>query len=136
MKNQSLKLSFSVPAKPGDVFAALTESRTISKWSGQKGGVAARKGGKFHMFDGWVKGKVQVFKPGKALSYTWEPTDWPEGSPKSVVKYKFSASKVGTKVILEHSGFPDAQQKSDTRSGWKQFVFDPLNKHFSSGKKR
>jgi uncharacterized protein YndB with AHSA1/START domain len=135
MKSSTFKLSFTVAAKPADVFAALTEARQISKWSGQKGKVTAKVGGKFEMFDGWVKGKVIKFKPSKELSYTWHPGDWPEGSRDSVVKYKLSAAKAGTKVALEHSGFPNEKQKNEHKSGWKEFVFDPLNKHFSPGSK-
>jgi len=136
MKTHSFKLSFSVPAKPEEVFSALTESRKISKWSGQKGSFGNRVGGKYQLFDGYVKGKIRVFKPGKELAHTWEPNDWPEGSGQSIVKYKLTASKRGTKVVLQHVGFPDAKQRADTRGGWKEFVIDPLNKHFSSAKKR
>jgi uncharacterized protein YndB with AHSA1/START domain len=132
MKSSSFKISFSLAARPAEVFSALTDARQIAKWSGQKGKVTGKVGGKFEMFEGWVTGKVLVFKPGKSLSYTWVPGDWPKGSPESKVKYNLSASKSGTKVVLEHSGFPNAEQKKDHKSGWKEFVIDPLKNHFSS----
>lgn len=135
MKSSTFKLTFTVAAKPEDVFAALTEARQISQWSGQKGKVTAKVGGKFEMFDGWVRGTVLEYKPGKSLSYTWQPGDWPEDYRDSIVKYKLSAAKSGTKVALEHSGFPNETQKKSHKSGWKEFFFDPLKKHFSSGNK-
>lgn len=132
MKSSSFKLTYSVGAKPEEVFAALTEARLISQWSGQKGKVAAKVRGKFEMFDGWVKGKVLEFKPSRSLSYTWLPGDWPEDAAESVVKYTLTPAKNGTKVVLEHSGFPNEAQKKSHKSGWKDFFFDPLIDHFSS----
>jgi uncharacterized protein YndB with AHSA1/START domain len=132
MKLSSFKLTVSIAAKPKDVFAALTEAKQIAQWSGQKGKVSPKAGGKFEMFDGWVKGKVLEFKPGKSLVYTWLPGDWPAYAEESVVKFTFALSGKGTKIILEHSNFPNATEKKNHRSGWKEFVFDPLKRYFSS----
>ena len=134
MKSSSFKISFSLAAKPAEVFSALTEPQQIAQWSGQKGKVTGKVGGKIEMFDGWVKGTVLGFRPGKSLSYTWQPADWPKGSTRSTVKYTLSTDKNGTKVVLEHSGFPNAEEKKNHKSGWKEFVFDPLKNHFSTGR--
>ena len=131
MKPRSIKLFVSITAKPEDVFVALTDAKKIARWSGQKGKVAPKVGGKFEMFDGWVKGTVLEFKPGKLLAYTWVPDDWPEGAEESVVKYTLVPVKGGTKVVLEHSHFPNEDQKKSHTGGWKEFVFDPLKDHFS-----
>jgi uncharacterized protein YndB with AHSA1/START domain len=132
MKSSSFKLTVTIKAKPKDVFAALTDSKQIAKWSGQKGKVAPKVGGKFGMFDGWVKGTVVEFKPGKSLAYSWLPGDWPEGAEESIVRYSFSPVKSGTEVVLEHSNFPNESQKKSHKSGWKDFVFDPIKAHFSN----
>jgi uncharacterized protein YndB with AHSA1/START domain len=132
MKTLSVKLSVTIPAKPADVFAALTDSKLIAGWCGQKGNVSTKVGGRFEMFDGWVKGKVLEFKPGKSLTYTWNPSDWPEVEKESLVRYTLTPSGKGTKVVLEHSNFPNEKEKNNTRSGWKEFVFDPLKSYFSS----
>jgi uncharacterized protein YndB with AHSA1/START domain len=132
MKSSSFKLSFSVAAKPEEVFTALTDAKLIAQWSGQKGKVASKVGGKFEMFDGWVRGRVLEFIPSRSLSYTWLPGDWPEEAEESVVKYRLTSAKKGTKVVLEHSNFPNEAQKKSHKSGWKEFVFDPLKDHFST----
>jgi uncharacterized protein YndB with AHSA1/START domain len=132
MKTASFKVTITIAAKPKEVFAALTDSKLIAAWCGQKGKVSSKVGGTFEMFDGWVSGKVLEFKPGKSLIYTWRPSDWPEFEEESVVKYSFSASGKGTKIVLEHANFPNETEKKNTKSGWKEFVFDPLKNYFST----
>ncbi|MBI3578886.1 MAG: SRPBCC domain-containing protein [Ignavibacteriales bacterium] len=129
MKSSPIKMTIELPASPDEVFAALTEPKLITRWCGQKGKAEAKVGGKFEMFDGWVKGKVVESKPGKALSYTWQPTDW-EKKIESVVKYTLTKSKKGTKITLVHFGFPDEKERGSHASGWKKHVFDPLKEYF------
>ncbi|MEK6756892.1 MAG: SRPBCC domain-containing protein [Bacteroidota bacterium] len=132
MKSSPIKLTVVLPGKPNEVFGALTNAKIIAQWNGQKGKVEAKVGGKFEMFDGWVKGKVLEFEPGKTLAYTWRPGDWPEDAQESVVKYSFTSTKRGTKVVLEHSNFPNETEKKNHKSGWMEFVFEPLRNHLSS----
>ncbi len=132
MKTLSLKMTVSIGANPKEVFSALTDSKAISQWSGQKGRVASKVGGKFEMFDGWVKGKVIEYTPGKSVAFTWIPEDWPEGADESVVRYTLLPSKGGTKMVLKHSGFPNESQRKSHRGGWKEFVFDPIKEYFSA----
>ncbi len=125
-------MSVSIKAKPSEVFHALTDSKTILKWSGQRGKAEAKIGGKFELFDGWVKGKVLAFQKAKKLSYTWHPEDWDETAEASIVRYTFSATKDGTKIVLKHSGFPDEQAKKEHQGGWTKHVFAPLKGFFES----
>lgn len=131
MNPSSINITVTMPANPSDVFAALTNAKLMSAWSEQKGKVEPKVGGKFEMFDGWVKGKVLAYKPGKALAYTWLPGDWEE-AVESKVQYKFAATKTGTKVTLTHTGFPNEKERKNHREGWFQFVFDPLKEYFQS----
>lgn len=132
MKSSSFKLQIELPAPPAKVFDALTNARLISRWCGQQGKVDPKVGGKFEMFDGWVTGKVVEFKPWKTLAYTWLPGDWPDDAEPSVVKYTLTATKKGTKVSLEHSHFPNEMEKKNHKSGWTEYVFNPLKEFFTS----
>lgn len=131
MNAKAIKILVTVPAPPQEVFAALTEAKRISQWSEQKGKVEAKVGGNFEMFDGWVKGTVLVYKPGKQLAYTWHPGDWNE-EVKSIVTYRFAATKSGTRVTLTHTGFPSEQERKNHHTGWLKYVFDPLKEYFLS----
>ena len=129
---RAISMNVTINAKPSEVFQALTDSKHIVKWSGQKGKVEATIGGKFELFDGWVKGKVLAFQEGKALSYTWHPDDWDDDVEPSIVRFAFSRAKAGTKILLKHSGFPDEQARKEHQGGWKKHVFEPLKGFFES----
>ncbi len=128
----SLSMTVTLHAEPARVFRALTNAKAIRQWSGQAGNVAARIGGKFEMFDGWVRGRVLAYQEGKALAYTWLPDDWSGGAKPSIVRFAFSRTKSGTRIVLKHSGFPDRQQKKEHQDGWTEHVFDPLKEYFAS----
>ncbi len=132
VQSRSLSMTVTLKASPAEVFEALTNAKVIRKWSGQAGIVGARVGGRFEMFDGWVKGNVLAFKKAKALAYTWLPDDWADGTKPSSVRFSFSRAQSGTKVVLRHSGFPDEQQKREHRDGWTEHVFQPLKEYFAS----
>ena len=129
---QSLSMTVTLKAKPAEVFQALTNAQAIRQWSGQAGKVEAKIGGRFGMFDGWVKGSVLAYQEGKVLAYTWLPEDWPVGTEPSIVRFSFSRTKYGTKIVLKHSGLPDARQKKEHHDGWIEHVFEPLKEYFQS----
>ena len=106
MKALKLKIATTIAAKPDAVFAALTDAKAIGQWSGQKGKVASKIGGAFEMFDGWVKGRVLEYKPGKCLAYTWHTEDWTADTEDSVVRYTFVQQRKGRKSSLSTQIFP------------------------------
>jgi uncharacterized protein YndB with AHSA1/START domain len=131
MRSLRLKMATTFAAKPAAVFTALTDAKAIGLWSGQKGKVGTKIGGAFEMFDGWVKGKVLEYKPGKCVSFTWHTEDWTADTQDSIVRYTLVPARQGTKLILEHSNFPNESEMQSHKSGWKEHVFDPLKEHFS-----
>ncbi len=131
MENTSFKLTRILKSTPHNVFAALTEKKFISQWCKSKGIVQPKVDGNFEMFDGWVKGKVLIYEPGKELSYTWKPEDWEKEWKESIVKYNITIHGEGTVVELEHSGFPNKEETDKHKTGWDEHVFDPLSSFLS-----
>lgn len=127
-------MSVTIKASPAEVFSTLVEARKILDWSGQKGRVASRVGGKVALFDGWVKGVVLDCKDKRTLAYTWLTADWPEETKPSVVRYKLAAAKNGTKLTLVHSELPSRKEMLSHKSGWTEFFFDPLRNYFADRK--
>ena len=130
MKKNAITVTATMNASPEELFNALTDAATIRQWSGQKGKVQLKVGGTVELFDGWVKGVVLAFEPGKLLSHTWLPADWREGTKPSIVTYTLAKAKGGTKISLKHSGFPNHKELQGHKTGWKEFVFDPLREYF------
>ena len=131
-KKPSISMNVTIKAAPEDIFAALTNSKIILEWCGQKGNVEAKIGGKFEMFDGWVKGKVLAYEPGRSLAYTWHPAEWQKEWDASIVTYALTKTKSGTKISLKHSGFPNEQEMKSHHSGWDKHVFEPLKEFFKA----
>lgn len=128
----SIKTSFIIYSSPDKVFEALSDTSIIAAWSGEIGIVENKAGGRFELFDGWVKGEVISYHPGKELSYTWKASEWSKNTPVSIVKYTFKEHAAGTEIILEHSQLPSAEEAEKHRNGWLDFVFEPLNDYFTT----
>jgi uncharacterized protein YndB with AHSA1/START domain len=132
MKAKSFTVSASFPCSPEAVFTALTNARRITAWSGQNGKIQPTIGGTMELFDGWVKGIVLAYESGKRLSFTWKPAEWAKENQASIVTCTFKPTKTGTKLILKHSGFPNEGEMQSHKTGWTEFVFDPLNLYLTS----
>ncbi len=103
----------------------LTDPVLIRKWSGGEAILENKVGGKFEMFDGWVKGIVRMTNENE-LAYSWKAADWKEDTKPSEVHYLLKEDEAGTKVILHHTGFPNAEEMNSHKTGWTDFFFDPL----------
>ena len=121
----SLFLEFRLSGKPARVMQLLTDPLLIRKWSGGEAIVEKKAGGRFEMFDGWVKGEVLKVTDNE-LAYTWKTEDWPADAVPTEVHYLLKEDEAGTKVILKHTGFPDEEQMNSHRSGWSDFFFTPM----------
>lgn len=126
----SIKTEYIVYATPEEVFEALTDSGIIAAWGGGLAVVENKVGGVFELFDGWVKGVVTAYEPGKTLGYTWKPDEWKKSIKPSEVTMKFRKTAAGTQVILEHTNFPNQEESDKHASGWIDYVFDPMNDYF------
>jgi len=120
-----LELEFILSGKPRRVMQLLTDPALIRKWSGEDAVLENMVGGRFEMFDGWVTGKI-IKMSTTELAYTWLAGDWADGTAPSEVHYLLKEDEGGTKVIINHTGFPDAEEMNSHKTGWTDFFFDPL----------
>jgi uncharacterized protein YndB with AHSA1/START domain len=120
-----LTLEFQLSAPPQRVMQLLTDETLIRKWSGGAAVIENKVGGRFSMFDEWATG--QVIKTGAdELAYTWQITDWPEGTKPTEVHYILKKQDGGTLVTVRHTGFGTKEEMDSHRSGWADYFFDPL----------
>ena len=133
MLSHAFILEFYLKAPVGEVMQLLTDEDLIEAWSGGSSLIEKFEGGKFIMFDGWVEGKVMKITDDE-LAYTWKPSDWAEDTLPSSVHYKLITEDGGTKIILEHRGFPDKKQMESHKSGWTEHFFGPIEAYLASEK--
>jgi uncharacterized protein YndB with AHSA1/START domain len=117
---RSVVIEREMPHPPEKIWRALTESTLIGEWL-MKNDFQPVVGHRFNLRADWgvVDCQVLAVEPNKTLSYTWAAYGLD-----SVVTWNLSATRTGTHLRMEHSGFgPDQQQAYDgAKAGWQQFL--------------
>jgi len=113
------------PHAPEKLWRALTEGPLITQWL-MKNDFEPEVGRKFQLrsdpvpnWNGIIDCKVLVVEPQKRLSYSWGTMGL-----ESVVLFTLTPAAGGTRLRMEHSGFPvdqDAAYKGATY-GWQRFL--------------
>jgi len=119
-----------IPASPDRVFAALTTSAQFTEATGGRAAeIATTDGGAFSLFGGAIHGRHVELVPGTRVVQAWRVKMWDPGVY-SVVRFTLTAEGTGTKVVLDHAGFPEGQQEH-LAAGWTTNYWEPLKKYFS-----
>jgi uncharacterized protein YndB with AHSA1/START domain len=125
----SFTIKTTLAAKPERIFKALTDSDEIKAWSGQRGIVEPMVDGYVEFFDGWVKGEVISYKPGKEVAYTWRPDEWELKWEDSEVLIALKPIADGTEVTLMHDNLPTQKEADSHHEGWFKNFLDPLKEY-------
>lgn len=119
-----------LPASPDRVYAVLTDSKLLTQVTG---GLAAEighdEGAVFSLFDSAVRGRIVELVPGKRVILAWRTRLWPDGHY-SLVRFTLTPEDGGTRVVLDHTGYPDDQHEH-LSAGWQANYFAPLAKYFA-----
>lgn len=122
-----------VPVDPAEAFRLYTEG--IDRWW-RKGTYywndkdralglkfEPRVGGRFiEVYDadtgeGFEIGRIEVWEPGRRLSYTWREAGWAPGES-TTVEVTFSPTATGTRVSLRHSGWENVTDGAATATDY------------------
>ena len=121
------------------VYEALTDAKLFNKVvqlsaavkSGMVSGatpteISREVGGAFSQFGGYISGRHVELVPNERIVQAWRTGNWNPGVF-SIVKFELTDQGSGTKLVLDHRGFPegDAQHLLD---GWKTNYWEPLAK--------
>ena len=121
---RSLVIEKELPHPPARIWRALTEGPLIKQWlmdndfqpvMGHRFNFRWARGG----YSGVIDSEVQVIEPNKKLSYSWNSMGL-----ESVVVWTLVATKAGTLVRMEHSGFGPDQEAAyqGAKGGWQMFI--------------
>lgn len=115
-------------ASPERVYAALTEGKEFSAFTGGAPAEISREaGGAFSCFGGMITGRNLELLPNRRLVQAWRAGNWGEGIY-SVVRFELQAQGGETRLVFDHTGFPE-EQRSHLEGGWPAMYWEPLRKY-------
>ncbi len=115
-------------ASPRRVYEALTDSAQFAAFTGgAPADISRDAGGPFSCFGGKIEGRNLELVPDKRLVQAWRAGNWDEGVY-SIAKFELREEGSATRLVFEHSGFPEAQ-RDQLAGGWEAMYWGPLAKH-------
>ena len=116
-----------VAAPPAHIYQVLTEAAEFGKLSGgAPTEIDPVPGGAFSCFGGMIHGRNIECVPSERLVQAWRAKTWPEGVY-SVVAFRLAPDGDGTRVSLDHAGFPEGQGEH-LEKGWHANYWEPLRR--------
>jgi uncharacterized protein YndB with AHSA1/START domain len=98
----SLRLTRRYAAAPSEVWDALSDTESLSRWLAAPRAIELRRGGRFEFeFPGgeYVHGRVREIEPGRVLELDWRYRD----EETSLVRFELFEDGEETVLVLEHS---------------------------------
>jgi activator of HSP90 ATPase len=111
---------------PQRIYEALLDSKQFSTFSGEPAQIDRQAGGAVSMFGGKIVGRIVELVPDARIVQAWRPGNWQPGVY-SMVKFELKKHGPGTRVVLDHTGFPEGGYEH-LNEGWKMRYWDPLEK--------
>jgi len=125
------------------VYEALTQAKEFDKVvrlsAAMQGGmppgarpteISTEVGGTFAIFAGHIIGRHLEFVPNERIVQAWRVVDWKAGDF-SIAKFVLVEQGTGTKLVLEHKGFPKGLAEH-LAEGWRINYWEPLAKMLSN----
>ena len=129
-KRTSLHQEVDFSVTPQRIYNALLNQNQFAALTGLAAEVDAKPGGAFSTFGGIITGRNIELVPNQRIVQAWRPTHWDPGVY-SIVKFELKPEAAGTKIILDHTGFPEGDYDS-LDSGWKPRYWDPMKKYLAA----
>jgi activator of HSP90 ATPase len=114
-------------ATPHRIYEILLDSKQFTACSGEPATISPEAGGTFSMFGGKIVGRNIELVPDQRIVQAWRPAYWEPGIY-TLVKFEFKEQGPQTRVILDHTGFPEGNF-GHFDSGWKAHYWERLAKY-------
>ena len=108
------------------IYDALLDSKQFTAFSGAAAEINREAGATFSMFGGLIVGRNVELVPRERIVQAWRPTAWEPGVY-SLVKFELKELGPQTRIILDHTGFPEGHFRS-LDYGWYVHYWEPLKK--------
>ena len=114
-------------ASPHRIYEILLDSKQFTAFSGEPAEISHDVGGAFSMFGGKIVGRNVELVPDQRIVQAWRPAYWEPGIY-TLVKFELKPDGSQTKVVLDHTGFPEGNFVS-LNSGWRMHYWERLAKY-------
>jgi activator of HSP90 ATPase len=104
----------------------LLDSQQFAAFTGMPATIDPYAGGAFSMFGGLIVGRNIELVADTRIVQAWRPADWTAGAY-SVVRFELNSLTSGTKVVLDHTGFPEGDY-DHLYAGWGLRYWRPLER--------
>jgi uncharacterized protein YndB with AHSA1/START domain len=115
-----------IKASAQRIYDALLDSEQFAAFTGMPAEISREAGGAFTTFGRLIVGRNVELVPKQRIVQAWRPAGWDPGVY-SVVKFELKESDSQTKVVLDHTGFPEGNFRHFD-SGWYLRYWEPLKK--------
>jgi activator of HSP90 ATPase len=123
----ALHQEIDLKASPHRIYEVLLSSKDFASFTGAPAGIDPKAGGAFSLFGGAIVGRNIELVPNQRIVQAWRPKeDFPEGTY-SLVEFELKPQGSGTKLILDHTGFPEGHY-DHLNAGWYSHYWEPLKK--------
>lgn len=117
-------------ASPERIYQALTDSKIFTEFTGEGLAEISREaGGAISLFGGYVIGRNIELVPNQRIVQAWRAKNWADGVY-SIVKFELKGQGSETRIIFDHSGFPEGNREH-LEPGWHKMYWEPLRKYLS-----
>jgi activator of HSP90 ATPase len=117
-------------ADPARVYEALADSHRHAAFTGAPAQISGEAGGPFSTHGGVISGRVIELARGRMIVEAWRVKGWEDGVY-SIVRYRLEPKGSGTRLVLDHAGFPEAEREH-LDAGWKSMYWEPLEKYLAT----
>jgi activator of HSP90 ATPase len=117
-------------ASPKRIYDALMDSKQHAEFTANGAAEISREaGGTFSCHGGAISGRNIELILDKRIVQAWRVANWDEGAY-SIVKIELQNHNGGTRLILDHAGFPEGQAEH-LGPGWHERYWIPLRKYLA-----
>lgn len=124
----TFNLTETFQTSPDELYRTFISQEFVQVFTRSVAEVDGRRGGRFQMLDGSVRGEFTQLVPNQRIEMKWRFRTWP-GEHYAAVRLELEDRGGETALRMECRGVPEGEEDS-TREGWTRFYFQAIKQVF------
>ncbi len=121
---------FELETTAEDLYQAWLDGSRHSAFTGGEADIDKNIGGIYTAWDAYIQGVNLSLEYPKRILQSWRTTEFPEGSPDSMLELTMENIDGGVRVELTHTHIPEGQHQQ-YYDGWHEHYIEPMKRYFS-----